>query len=198
MFVSVSVLACFVCLLLSSNLIAATYTVGAGGGYDFTTITAAIAAAGDDDTIRVFGTITGDGISTDGITIDKSLTIEGQGTDQTYIQAAASEGTADRRVFTIPAGVTVILKDMTIRYGNAPSAAGGGIHNQGTLTVTDCIICNNSAAKAGAIYTRDATAVFSSTAIVDNSSAGLAGGIYSQGGPLRHRHDNINRLYHQW
>ncbi len=179
---TVAVLVCVFCLLVSSSLMAATHTVGIGR--DYATITEAIAAAVADDTIEIYGTITlaGDGQSsvTDGVTVDKDLTIQGQGTDQTFVQAAASEGIADRRVFTILVGTTVTLKDMTIRYGNC-SGSGGGVYDYGTLIVTDCVICNNKtlAGAGGGVRVHNASAVFSSTKIINNSSINYVGGIYN-------------------
>jgi len=179
---AVAFFAFFLCFFVSTNLMAATRTVGVGKAY--ATITAAIAAAAPNDTIDVYGTITlmGDGQSSspNGVDVDKNLIIQGQGPAATIVQAAATPGTADRRVFTIPAGITVTLKDMTIRYGN-PSGSGGGIYNYGTLTVTDCVICNNNAltGAGGGIRVHNATAVFSSTKIINNSSVNYVGGIYN-------------------
>ena len=169
----------FSCVSLSPQyLISATRTVGVGKAY--ATITAAIAAAAPNDTIDVYGTITGDGFATDGFSVDKDLTIQGQGPDHTYVKAAAIEGTADRSVFTIPVRRAVTLKVMTIRYGNH-SGSSGGIDNYGTLTVTDCVICNNYAltGAGGGIRVHNATADFSSTKIINNSSANYVAGIYN-------------------
>jgi hypothetical protein len=48
------------------------------------------------------------------------LTIQGQGAGATYIQAASTENSADRRVFTItdtPSITAFTIKGVTIRYG---------------------------------------------------------------------------------
>jgi len=172
---AVAFFAFLLCFFATSNLMAATLTVGVGKTYD--TITEAIAAATVGDTIDVYGTITGDGIATTGISVDKDLIIQGQGKTATIVQAAATKGGADRRVFTIPAGTTVTLKDMTIRYGNGSTA--GAINNKGTLTIENCVISDNiGTGHIGAIYTSNATVVISSTEIIDNSTPGLSGGIY--------------------
>lgn len=55
---------------------------------------------------------TGDA-STSGYTISKNLTIIGQRADQTIIQAAATQNTADRRVFTIN-NYTVTLQNLRL------------------------------------------------------------------------------------
>ncbi|MEA2040289.1 MAG: hypothetical protein U9N82_10765, partial [Thermodesulfobacteriota bacterium] len=88
---AVAFFAFFLCFFVSTNLMAATYTVGIG--QDYATITEAIAAAAAGDTIDVYGTITleGDGQSsvTDGVTVDENLVIQGQGPAATIVQAAA-------------------------------------------------------------------------------------------------------------
>ncbi|MFC2031621.1 hypothetical protein ACFLWA_12955, partial [Chloroflexota bacterium] len=73
------------------------------------------------------------------ITVDKSLTIQGAGAGSTIVQAAASPGVATRRVVTVTEGVSVTLDGLTIRFGNTSGvgndARGGGILNEGTLTL---------------------------------------------------------------
>jgi len=175
---AVAFFAFFLCFFVSTNLMAATRTVGVGKAY--ATITAAIAAAAPNDTIDVYGTITGDGVATDGISVNKNLTIQGQGPDHTYVQAAGSKDTADRRVFTIPEGRTVTLKDMTIRYGKCSIA--GAIRNEGTLlTITNCVIIDNiGTGNVGAMYTKNSVVVVASTEIIDNSTpGGIVGAIYN-------------------
>ncbi len=123
--------------------------VNAEGGEDYTTISAAIAAAEDGDIIQVYGVITGDGIPVQGILIDKNITIQGQGTDDTYIQGSLIEAdeSINQRVFTIAKGVTVTLRDMTIRHGflngNIKSEAGAAIKNMGNLVLRNCSVKRN-------------------------------------------------------
>jgi hypothetical protein len=86
---------------------------------------------------------TGDVVTT-GYTIAKNLTIQGQAADQTIIQAASSYATGDRAVFNVAAGYTVIINDLTVRYGyNRTGSNGGGINNEGILTVNRCNISYN-------------------------------------------------------
>ena len=171
----------FLFFFASTDLIAATHTVGVGQAY--ATITEAIAAATAGDTIDVYGTITleGDGQSsaTSGVDINKDLIIQGQGPTSTIVQADATQGTATRRVFTVPAGITVTLKDMTIRYGNC--AVAGAIRNEGALlTIENCVISdNNGTAHVGAIYHKNSTLVLSSSEIINNTAPGMIGAIYN-------------------
>src|SRR5262249_46997857 len=107
---------------------ATTWTVCASG-CDYTSIQAAIAAPTtvDGDTLALAaGTYTEAGIS-----LDKSLTLQGEGASTTIVQAAASMGPASDGVFIIAAGVTATLQDLTIRYGHLIGGSGGGIRNYG-------------------------------------------------------------------
>ena len=125
-------------ILLSSVITLITYlslnaqdlTVCASG-CDHTTITAAIAAATSGDVIEVR-----DAVHTeDNINITKSVTIQGQGRNQTTIQGAATFAAADDEVFRITtSGITVTLREFTLQNGQAISGGsstnefGGGIY----------------------------------------------------------------------
>ena len=105
---------------------AATMWTVCASGCDYSSIKAAIAASTtlDGDTLAIAaGTYT-----EAGITVDKSLTLQGEDAATTIVQAAASRSAATDRVFTIPSGVTVTLQDLTIQYGK-PVGSGGGLLN---------------------------------------------------------------------
>jgi len=121
-------------------------------------------------------TFSGTTTATGGITIDADLTVRGDGAGSTIVQASATEGTATDRVFTIDSGATVTIEDLTIRHGKAPNGAedsdgedGGGINNQGTLTINNCIISNNTSG-AGGVSDEDL-----------GYFGGCGGGIYTAG-----------------
>jgi len=109
-------------------------------------------SASSGDTIDLTGTFTwtdadetGDA-TTSGYTLSKNLTIQGQGSVNSIIQAHSSENSADRRVLSIGNSQTVVVKDLTIRHGNVTSnGKGGGVSMgySGNLTMTNCIIENN-------------------------------------------------------
>ena len=71
--------------------------------------------------------------------IDKNLTITGPGADQLTIS-----GDNASHVFNITGG-TIIISDLTIANGNK-MGNGGGIYNDGDLTLTNCTISGNEAA----------------------------------------------------
>ena len=81
------------------------------------------------------------------LTIDKNLTLTGLSADQTIIQADVSSGTASYRVFFINSGNTVVISRVTIRHGDTNT--GGGIRNEGVLTLTDCTVFDNDGGNAG-------------------------------------------------
>lgn len=188
---------------------ASTRTVGPGGGYDYTTISAAVSASSDNDTISVYGGT----LTEDAIIVSKNLTITGQGAMTTTVQAAAAAGIADDLVFQINSGKTVVIKDMTIRYGKDDFTDGGGIHNDGTLELRDCVLNDNESVAAnigGGIHndgtlnvlrceisgnlsshpgdegegggiSNYGTATISNSVVKDNSAVNRGGGIFSSG-----------------
>jgi len=126
-----------------------------GGPGCYPTLQAAVAAANDGDTIRVnAGTFAG------GVTIAKSVKLVGAGASATVIAGggpvltigvfhAASEPTVSISGVTITGGVT------TSSFGSGGSrAAGGGVQipanadcsGGATVTITDSVITNNTAA----------------------------------------------------
>ena len=123
-------------------------------GCDFRTVQEAIDDSGTQD-----GDIIGilDEMHTEaGILVSKSITIQGLGYDITTIQAHEQIGQAIERVFTIPENVQVTLRNLTIQKGYPVQApfSGGGIRNQGDLTIENCLIRKNSAGDGGGILNR--------------------------------------------
>ena len=124
---------------------------------NFTNLQESITNAGEDDVIS----LTGDIIKSDdektsftnGITIDKDITINGNG----YTIDANNDG----RIFTVAEGVTLILNNIKLINGN--SDYGGAIYNSGTLNANDVTFDNNTAVyRGGAVYNLG-------TVIADNS-----------------------------
>lgn len=106
--------------------------------------------------------------------ITKNLTIQGAGASATII-----DGNNIDRVFHILPGASVAISGLTIRGGLAPIeflTRGGGIFNEdGTLSVTDCIISDNtSPGTGGGIKSTGTTTVTNST--ISGNSSGFSGG----------------------
>ena len=141
----------------------------------------AIAAADSGDTIIIPG---GTYTLTLGsqLTIDKSLTFSGAGSEDTVIQAAASSADATSRVLMIEGdNSTVTISDVTIRHGNAREAHGGGIFNGATLTLTHTTISSNIATKSGGGFINIGQATIIGSFITGNTSAFWGGGIRNAG-----------------
>ena len=123
--------------------------VSADGSQDYTTITSAIAAASNGDVIEVYGTITNDGVDTIGIVVDKNLTIRGHEPKGSFVEGSRKEmdENINKRVFTIKKGVTVTLKNLTIRNGYLQGQEvpdkGAAIKNQGILILANCEVSQN-------------------------------------------------------
>jgi CSLREA domain-containing protein len=83
--------------------------------------------------------------------ITTSMIIEGPGADLMTIRRSTAGGTPDFRVFSINAGIPAFISDLTIANGNVPDGSGGGVLNNGTLTLTNCNLYGNNAASGGAI-----------------------------------------------
>jgi hypothetical protein len=150
-------------------------TTGNGSsGTPYKTFYKAYTMAGSGDTLDLAGTFdwsnadeTGDA-STSGYTIGKNLTIRGQGAGTTFIQAASTANTANRRVFTISSSYTVTVQNLTLRYGKTTDY-GGGVYIGGistNVTFSGCSLEYNTVSASGYSYWYGGGAIF-----YENSSA---------------------------
>jgi GH25 family lysozyme M1 (1,4-beta-N-acetylmuramidase) len=127
-------------------------------------------------------------LTTESIDLTTNLNIQGPGAS-----TLAVSGDNARTVFVVGNGVTATISGLTINQGS--SGNGGGIDNNGTLTVADCTVSDNTATNStfddgdgGGIYNNDVLAVTNST-VSDNTApttaegvdGGNGGGIYSDG-----------------
>jgi hypothetical protein len=80
----------------------------------------------------------------------KTLTITGNGSNQTTIQYAA--GVAANTIFLVDPGATDTLDSMTLSGGGGNGGLGGAIGSQGNLTVKNSVLSGNTAEEGGAIY----------------------------------------------
>ncbi|MCL2709347.1 MAG: fibronectin type III domain-containing protein [Planctomycetaceae bacterium] len=112
--------------------------------------------------------------------IDKSLTIDGM---ERFTIDAANQS----RVISISEGVTVVLAGLTITRGSADN--GGGIYNQGMLTVIDCRITGNNTPTnvshftvGGGIYNDSSGMLYVTNSTIDNNMSMYGGGIFNNFG----------------
>ncbi len=101
------------------------------------------------------------------LTINKALTIEGPGQDQLTI-----DGNGSSRVFHITGSGNATISGVTVTGGNAGTDNGGGIYNEGTLTLEDATVTQNAADWGAGIYSTGELTVRRCT-ISDNSSEGI-------------------------
>jgi len=118
--------------------------------------------------------------------ITTSVTITGLGAS-----SLAVSGNYNSREFDIAGGTTVGISGLTIEDGNGVSGtgaaydgSGGGIYNQGTLTLTDSTISGNSAAGSGGGIYNDGTLTLLTNSAVSGNFAGKAGGGISNSGTV--------------
>jgi predicted outer membrane repeat protein len=89
-------------------------------------------------------------------------------------------GNGANQVFDVNQGATATITGLTIADGSATN--GGGILNDGTLTVTNCTLSGNSASSAGGGIDNAGTLMITNCTISGNSSAsGDGGGIWNGG-----------------
>jgi CSLREA domain-containing protein len=119
-------------------------------------------------------------------TITTDITITGNGSSSTIIQAATSPGITDKRIFTIQSPGNLTLNQVTLQNGRCFSSctSGGAILNNsgGTLTVNDSLFSENIASVSGGNITNSGTLVVNNSTFIGNASltsASIGGGIYN-------------------
>jgi hypothetical protein len=136
---------------------------------DSAALVVAFANANAGDTLAIEGTCAG------ALDIAKDITLAGSG-------AATLDGQGQAiRVLTIRTGATVTVTGLTITGGQG--LAGVGIHNLGTLTLTNSRVSGNVASLwGGGIYNRyGATLTLDGSAITGNTAAENGGGLINDG-----------------
>jgi hypothetical protein len=141
-------------------------------GCDFATIQAAV-----DDAETSAGAVIWIAQAThteQGIEIFKDVTIQGRGAAYTTVQAHERPGKAADRVFHIVEGATVTLQALTIRHGSPREGvrSGGGILNNGTLTIRHCVVSDNLANCGGGILSVQGSLNMVNCTVRDNTADG--------------------------
>jgi hypothetical protein len=104
--------------------------------------------------------------------LDKNITLVGSWWNKPTLDAQG-RGTVVR---VLP-GVTATLRGISIRGGN--SSFGGGVLNEGNLTLDHCLIANNSAATGGGIANYGTIQMLQSV-VSNNVSSASGGGVLNQ------------------
>jgi hypothetical protein len=100
------------------------------------------------DTAGVFATPQTITLTSGELLITDSVSINGTGANRLTVQRSTAGGTPAFRIFNISSGsADVTIDGLTVMNGHivASSLGGGGISNDGTLTVTNSTISGNSA-----------------------------------------------------
>jgi hypothetical protein len=147
-------------------------------GCDFSTLQAAINAAPAGTEIVLAVSLHDE---TD-VLIHKSLTIRGLA-GGSEIRAAVAPGTENGRVFLVPAGVSVVLRDLELVNGDvAGTGDGGGVHNLGDLTLERVEIRSSGAGGGGgALFNGAGATLIAHDSTFRASSAQYGGALYNAG-----------------
>lgn len=135
-------------------------------GVSKASLQAAVTAARGGDMLEIRGTCVG---TTD---ITKSLKLVGKRT--TTLGKPVLDANLAGRVLTIAKGRTVRITGLTIRRGTAtaesvPANRGGGIYNEGSLTLTKVTVRSNASEdRGGGIYTTGTLNLGSGTRVINN------------------------------
>lgn len=113
------------------------------------------------------------GTYTENLVLDRELTLVGAWWDKPIL----SGGAAGPAVRVLP-GANVTLRGMALRHG-ASTGVGGGVLNEGTLTLEHCLIADNTAVTGGGIGNLGTLHVIQS--VISNNTATTSGGGYYNG-----------------
>lgn len=169
-FAVVSLVFFFALFVFSNEVLAVgTFTVTSNADSGSGTLRDAVIRASSGDTIVFASTVNTIVLTSGEILINKSLTINGPGSNQLRVS-----GNETSRIFQISKNAKVTLSDITLEYGRSADS-GGAIFNNGILLVRRMLMLRNSAIFGGAIYSNGNLTVESSTVYANRAQFG--GGI---------------------
>jgi Bacterial Ig-like domain (group 3)/MBG domain (YGX type) len=176
-----AVIAAGMILLFAASAFASTDTVTTLTDSGTGSLRAALAAANSGDTIVFSNGLTGTITLASTLTINNNVTIQGPGANLLTVS-----GNNAVTVFTVNSGVQMSLSGLTIANGNTGGGPGGGISNNGVLTVTNSSFNDNSAGgNEGVAINNSGTLVVSASSFIGNSAslgdAGVGGAINNSG-----------------
>ena len=167
------------CWMLSAQAVRAETFDVCPSGCPYTLVQAAILAASDGDTVRLFydGTLV-----EPNILVDRDITFEGFAGFDTQLRGAVESNNATNRIFWIAEGVSVTMRNFNLRAGK--DNPGGCIKNEGTLILESMYLafCNAIGGDGGAIYNGPtATMTMDGVSITETYAEGSGGAIYNSG-----------------
>ena len=166
-----------------ANIITVTNLNDSGDG----SLRQALADANDGDTINfaLSGTIS---LTSGELVIDKNITISGPGSNSLTVRPSQA---SFFRVFNVMPSHSITIQGMTISFGYAGSAQGGGIFldEHVTATIADCVLTNNFTGDiGGAIFINGGAMLTVLNSTITGNTAGTSehggsgAGIYSSAG----------------
>lgn len=141
---------------------------------------AATATTPGADTITLSAALSGQTITLgSGITIADTAAVT---IDASSLAAGLTlSGGNSTRLFSIPAGKSLTVRNLTFAGGNSGGGSGGAILNEGTFTAVRCTISGNTSGFGGG-----AIASLGSSSVLMLENCTLAGNTASFGGAVRH------------
>jgi hypothetical protein len=167
------ILSCALTVPARAETIPVTNTNDSGPG----SLRQALVDANDGDTIDATGVSGVIILTSGGLLVDKSVTINGAGAD-----VLAVDGNATNSAFEIGVGETVTISSLAIRNGHG--SFGGAITNGGAavLTIVSSTLTGNTGGIGGAIFNPGTLNIINST--VSDNSANEGSGVYSTGASI--------------
>jgi hypothetical protein len=110
------------------------------------------------------------------IVIENDVVLDGQGN-------LTVDGNASHRVFLVARDTTAELRGVAITRGKT-EFPGGGIYNEGSLTLTDSTVSGNSAGAGGGIANDEGPLTLTNTTVSGNSAETDGGGIFNYSGTV--------------
>jgi hypothetical protein len=122
--------------------------------------------------------------------ITSELTIKGTSAATSILERDTSAPTF--RILNVAAAGTLTLQGLTLRNGSTsfpispvqPSGWGGGIFNNGTLTLIDCILTGNRAVNGGGLSNDTGTMTITHTTFDRNGADVEGGGLFNREGTV--------------
>ncbi len=157
---------------LEARTLLSTITVTNDSDSGAGSLRAALGAAVAGETINfapsAYGTIT---LSSGPLEVATSVTIQGPGPKKVKIN-----GNNSFEDLSVNANVTATVSGLTFTGGEVPASSygGGGINNDGTLTVANCVVTGNSTPFSGGGINNNASLTVQNSVVSDNT--GLYGG----------------------
>lgn len=159
-----------------ANVITVTNTNDSGPG----SLRQALADANDGDTINfaVSGTIN---LTSGELVIDKNITISGPGSSSLTVRPASG---SFFRVFDVAPSHSITIQGLTISFGYAGLAQGGGIYldEHVTATIADCVLTNNYTGDIGGAIFIDGYGGGATLTVLNSTITGNTAGNTDNGG----------------